>query len=121
MSVRQNSRKLTRKPSRAGRSPTRASVGLRVYDPTGSMTVTQLFSPRLADLSGKIVCELSNGLWEAHRTFPFIRELLQKQFPTIKIIPYTEFPIGKDAIDSEEIVAKVRAQGGDAVLIGNAS
>ncbi len=55
-----------------------------------SFQVTPLHAPRLADLNGKTICELSNDNWEWQRTFPVIRELLQRQFPTAKIIPYTE-------------------------------
>jgi len=80
-----------------------------VYDPTGSAEVTQLFAPRLADLNGKTICEVSNDSWEAQRTFPLIRALLQKQFPTAKIIPYTEFTHGNIPInDLEAMGTQVR-------------
>ena len=95
-------------------------VTLEVFDPTGSMEVTQLFTPRLADLNGKTVCELSDDMWEAHRTFPVIRELLQRQFPTAKIVPYTEFPMGTTNIDSDKIGGTVKAKGCQAVIVGNA-
>jgi hypothetical protein len=96
------------------------SVTLKVYDPMGAIAVTQLFSPRLADLSGKTLCELSNDSWEASRTFPAIRELLQRQFPTTKIIPYTEFPKGTAAIDNDKIGDMVKAKGCQGVIVGNA-
>jgi hypothetical protein len=66
-------------------------VSLTVYDPTGSIQVTQLNAPRLDTLAGKTICQLGDGMWQDSRTFPLIAELLQKQFPTAKIIPYTEF------------------------------
>lgn len=65
-------------------------VTLEVYDATGAFEITKLHAPRLPDLNGKTICEISNNQWEARRTFPLIRELLQKQFPTAKIIPYDE-------------------------------
>ncbi len=98
------------------------SVTLRVYDPTGgAIEVAQVFAPRLADLQGKTICELSNGKFEYERTFPFIRELLKSQFPTVKIIPYTEFPIGNPKIDVDEIGTILKERGCDAVIVGNAA
>jgi hypothetical protein len=95
-------------------------VGLEVFDPTGAAEVTYLHAPRLSDLNGKTICELSNGLWEAHRILPLIRELLTKQFPEVKIIPYTEFPVGKGGIDNEKIAEMVKKKGGHAVITGTA-
>jgi hypothetical protein len=94
---------------------------LTVYDPTGAIEVTQLFAPRLADLHGKTICELSNGKFEYERTFPVIREQLKRQFPTATIIPYTEFPIGNPKIDVDEIGDILRKRGCEAVILGNAA
>lgn len=93
---------------------------LEVYDPTGAIEVNQLYAPRLADLSGKTICELSNGSWEHDRTFPLIRNLLQKRFPDAKIIPYTEFPTGSFSIDVESICNILKEKGCQAVITGNA-
>ena len=99
-------------------------VTLELYDPTGAVEVTQLHAPRLADLHGKTICELSDGTWEDHRTFPLIRELLQKQFPTAKFIPYTEFPHGSGStgylIDDDKVAEMVKKKGCQAVITGNA-
>lgn len=95
-------------------------VTLNLYDPTGVTEITQLFSPRLADLNGKTICELSDDQWEDYRTFPVIRELLQKKFPTVKIIPYTEFPSGQAKIDVDGIGELVKTKGCQAVIVGNA-
>ncbi len=96
------------------------SFSLTVYDPTGAIEVTQVHPPRLADLAGKTICEVSTGLtWEAHRTFPRIRELLQKQYPTVKIIPYTEFPAGSEAIDNDDTADLVKSKGCQAAIVGN--
>jgi len=95
---------------------------LEVYDPTGPSEVTKLHAPRLADLHGKTICEISNADWEAHRTFPLIRELLQRQFPTVKIIPYTEVVGTRRLCEDLAYVAKmVKQKGCQAVIAGNAS
>ena len=96
-------------------------VTLETPDPRGAIEVTQLHAPRLANLSGKTICELSNGSWEHARTFPVIRKLLQQRYPDIKIIPYTEFPVGSAGIDVEDIGKMVQEKGGQAVIIGNAA
>ena len=96
-------------------------VTLEVYDPTGAIEVTQLFSARVPDLHGKTICELSNDSWEAHRTFPAIRELLQRQFQTAKIIPYTEFVKGNRELESARDIGDVVVKKGcQAVIVGNA-
>ena len=97
-------------------------VTLEVYNPTGAFKATQDFAPRVADLHGKTICELSNGAFQADRTFPVIRELLQKMFPTAKFIPYTEFPIGNVAAtgpDNDKTADMVKARGCQAVIVGN--
>lgn len=96
------------------------AVLLEVSDPTGAIEVNELHAPRLADLNGKTICELSNGSWGHERTFPLIRKLLQKRFPNIEIIPYTEFPVGSFSIDVENIGNIVKEKGGQAVILGNA-
>ena len=80
------------------------------------------YAPRLSDLSGKTICELSNGkAWEVDRTFPLIRQMLKERFPDIKIVPYTEFPVGVREIDIDDIGDLVAAKGCDAVIGGNAA
>ncbi len=100
-----------------------APVTLTLYDPTGAFEVTQTFAPRLPDLNGKTICELSNDSWEAKRTFPLIESLLQKQFPTIKIISWDQFPHGNIAetgIDNDKAATAVKQKGCQAVIVGNA-
>ena len=96
-------------------------VTLEVFDPCGIVRETTRHAPRLSELSGKTICELSNGRWEPDRIFPRIRELLQKQFPTAKFIPYTEFPEGSDQIDVDDIGKIVKDKGCQAVIAGNAA
>ncbi len=95
-------------------------VTLEVFNPCGLVGTTRPHAPRLSELSGKTICELSNGQWQDDRTFPLIRELLQKQFPTAKVIPYTEFPQGGDRIDNDDIVKIVKDKGCQAVITGSA-
>jgi len=96
-------------------------VTLEVYDPTGGFEITKLNAPRLPDLHGKTICEVSNDTWETRRTFPVIRELLQKQFPTAKILPYTEVIGTRAQCENLDYVGKmVKQKGCQAVISGNA-
>lgn len=96
-------------------------VLLEVFDPGGRIGAATPHAPRLSELAGKTICELSDGAWGDDRTFPLIRELLQKQFPTVKIIPYTQFPVGGDKFDIDEIGKIIKDKGGQAAIIGNAA
>jgi hypothetical protein len=93
---------------------------LKVYNPSGAFEVTQAFAPRVADLNGKTICEVTDGIWEANRTFPLIASLLLKQFPTAQVIPPEQFPmldVAKDVPGLEDAVKKAGCQ---AVIVGNA-
>lgn len=96
-------------------------VRLELYDPTGAEEVTQSFAPRLSDLNGKTIGLLSDGLFQAHRTFPLIWELLLKRFPTARIIPPDEFGVGRAEMENEETMARLVEKGCDAVITGNAA
>ncbi len=95
-------------------------VSLEVYNPTGSIEITELYAPRLADLSGKTICELSHGGWEYSRTFPVIRELLKKRFPDARIVPYTEFPSIRD-VQPDVLSDLLKEKGCDGAIVGNAA
>jgi len=95
-------------------------VTLEVFDPSGAYEVTQLHAARLDTLEGKTICEVSNSSWEADRTFPVIRSLLQKQFPTAKIIPYTELPNANVLTGMKDLSAILEEKSCDAVILGNA-
>ncbi|MBI2853360.1 MAG: hypothetical protein HYX87_00380 [Chloroflexi bacterium] len=96
-----------------------SNVTLEVYNPTGATEKTQRHAPRLDTLEGKTICELVNGSWQVQRTFPLIRQLLQKRFPSAKFIPYTEFPSGQD-IDSDRTADILVEKGCQGVILGNA-
>jgi hypothetical protein len=97
-------------------------VILEMLDPNGSVEVTYLHASRLPDLEGKVICELSARKWEAGRTFPALRELLKKRFPTTRILPFTEFPQGPEigGIDDDKTAELVASKGCQAVILGNA-
>ncbi|MCB1739166.1 MAG: hypothetical protein KDK91_02270 [Gammaproteobacteria bacterium] len=94
---------------------------LEVFDPSGATEVTQLHAPRLTQLSGKTIGFLSNDMWQAHRMLPALREWLTSQHDDITLIAENEFPMGNNAIDTEETVDLLQSRGVDAVIIGNAS
>ena len=96
------------------------AAALEVYDPTGIVDLTEKHAPRLKAIGGKTICELSDRVWEDHRTFPHIRELLQKCFPDAKIIPYTEFP-GIYGVADEDLAEAIKKSGCDGAIVGNAA
>jgi hypothetical protein len=104
--------------TQAATSP--AATTLNVYNPTGGFEVTQLHAPRLPDLKGKTICELSNGAWEDHRILPAIREALAKQIPDAKFIPLDQFPIGSENVDKDSTIDLVVKKGCQAVITGMA-
>lgn len=92
---------------------------LEVFIPTGSGLGSNQFphGQRLEDLNGKIIGEISNGVWSSDRILPLIRDLLKKRYPDIRFVPYTELPSGVDGImDNEELGELVLAKGCDAVI-----
>jgi hypothetical protein len=88
---------------------------------------------RLPDLNGKTICELSSNIYNAHISFPIIREMLKVRYPDIKIIPYTEIneSLPQSTIvtysgdpelqeEKERAVIKIaREKGCEAFIIGN--
>ena len=102
-----------------------AAVTLEVFSPTGTTEVTSLRAPRLVNLSGKTICELSN--WAHFRedeTFPIIEELLREKYTGIKLISYNEFPSTlypevKGSIPKDLIADMLLEKGCEAVISGN--
>jgi hypothetical protein len=88
---------------------------------------------RLPDLRGKTIGELSSNIYNAHISFPIIREMLKERYPDIKIIPYTEINeslpqstivtySGDTAAQEEKeraIIKIAREKGCEAFIIGN--
>lgn len=109
----------------AGTSPTtpapaQAEVKLEVLDPSGAFEVTALHAKRLDTLEGKTICELSDNEWQSWRTFPLIRELLQKKYPTLKIITWDTFPRDGDHGYPDFAAHPDLLKGCDAAIVGNA-
>ncbi len=93
---------------------------LEVYNPAGAIDITELHAPRLNNLRGKTICELSNRLWEDFRIFPKIRKSIKKRLPDEKIVPYTEFP-NIYGVKEDDLIERLKEKGCDAVIVGNAA
>ncbi len=99
---------------------TAAPVKLEAYDPTGAFQITQTFAARLGDLNGKTIVEVSDDSWQADRTFPLIRQLLQKQFPTVNIITWDKMPVLDTKVDVPGLEDAVKKAGAQGAIVGNA-
>jgi hypothetical protein len=99
-----------------------------VVSPAAERSIDMIaMAPRLDTLEGKTVCELWNESFKSDVTFTAIRELLKKNYPGIKVIPYTEMPKhhamedqGATNKGSEELIAALKEKHADAVISGNA-
>ena len=96
-------------------------VKLEFYDPSGSIEVTQPFAPRLASLERKRIGFVSNEQWQAYRTLPLLKSMLESDFPGTEVLPIDAFPQGNALIGEEETARLVKKSGVDAVIIGNAA
>ena len=96
-------------------------VKLEFYDPSGALEVTQSHAPRLASLEGKRIGIVSNEQWQAYRTLPLLKSMLEEDFPGIEVLPIDTFPQGNTLIGTEETAALVKKSGVDAVIVGNAA
>ncbi len=95
-------------------------VTLEVLNPSGEIQIGHLNAPRLDTLEGKKICNIwMTGMYRGEQFFPILSDLLKKRFPTITVIPYTEFPVGYPT-DLEELVRIVKEKGCDAVIGGPA-
>ena len=96
-------------------------VKIEFHDPSGSLEVTTPHAPRLATLEGKRIGFVSNEQWQAYRTLPLLKELLEGDYPGVRVLPLDTFPHGNALIPTEETAALVRKSGVDAVIVGNAA
>jgi uncharacterized protein YqcC (DUF446 family) len=94
---------------------------LEFYDPSGVIEVTVPHAPRLASLEGKRIGFVSNEQWQAFRMLPKLKELLEKDFPGVQVLPIDAFPQGNALIGNDETAAMVKKSGVDAVIVGNAA
>ena len=103
------------------------SATYQVVSPIGESIVEMIaMAPRLDTLSGKTVCMTWNDGFKANVTLPIIGRLLEKKYPGIKIIPYTEMPLahlaekpGTPQTLSMALQAEFKKKGCDAVISGN--
>jgi hypothetical protein len=96
-------------------------VELEFYDPSGKLEITQQHARRLATLSGKRIGILSNEQWQAHRTLPMLKAIMESDFPDTEVLPVDAFPQGEHAVGADSTIAQVKKSGVDGVIIGNAA
>jgi hypothetical protein len=98
-----------------------------VVSPVGAQAVKAMgAAQRLADLNGKTIGEIWNGAFKGDITFPILRKLLQKRYPALNIIPYTEFPHAPGSDHpvqqrerAQRVAALAKEKGCDALISGN--
>lgn len=96
-------------------------VQLEFHDPSGAIEITQPHAPRLNQISGKKIGIVTNEQWQAYRTLPLIKSLIEKDFPGVEILPIDAYPQGNALIGEEQTAMMVKDSGVDAVIIGNAA
>ncbi|MBN1380937.1 MAG: hypothetical protein JXA41_04620 [Deltaproteobacteria bacterium] len=96
-------------------------ITLAFYDPSGNTEVTQPHAPRLGGLEGRRIGFLSNDQWQAYRTLPLIKALLEEDFPGCDVLPVDAFPQGIGPMASRKTAQMVKDREVDAVVIGNAA
>jgi hypothetical protein len=99
-----------------------------VVSPLGEPVMKMItMAPRLKTLEGKTICEIWNGGFRGDETFPMIERMLRERYPSVKMIPYSEFPLvtiaslhpEKKEETLEALRAKFKEEGCDAVITGN--
>src|SRR5580700_4917096 len=96
-------------------------VELEFYDPSGRLEITQHFAPRLPSLHAKRIGMLSNDQWQAHRTLPMLKSLMEADFPDVEVLPIDAFPQGEHAVGADLTIRQVKESGVDGMIIGNAA
>jgi hypothetical protein len=96
-------------------------VELEFYDPSGKLEITHRHARRLDTLNGKRIGILSNEQWQAHRTLPMLKAIMESDFPGAEVLPVDTFPQGEHAVGADSTIAQVKESGVDAVIIGNAA
>lgn len=114
-------------PQDTSASEPSAEPAYKVVSPIGESTVKMTtMAPRMDTLAGKTVCMVWNNAFKADVTFPAIGEALKKQYPGVKIVPYTDMPVaflpeppGAPRKESEALQAAFKEKGCNAVISGN--
>lgn len=97
-----------------------------VVSPIGiPATKTAASSRRLRDLNGKVIGEVWNGDFKGDVVFPMIRARLLERYPSLTIVPFTEFPhthVSDDPVRqrerANEIASLAVSMGCDAMISG---
>src|SRR5271170_4166057 len=96
-------------------------VELEFYDPSGCLEITQRYAARLPTLDGKRIGILSNAQWQAERTLPMLKTLMEADFPGVEVLPIDAFPQGEHAVGADSTIRQVHESGVDGMIIGNAA
>jgi hypothetical protein len=96
-------------------------IELEFYDPSGRLEITQRHARRLETLDGKRIGILSGEQWQAHRTLPMLKAMMEADFPGIEVLPIDRFPQGEHAVGADSTIREVKDSGVDGVVIGNAA
>lgn len=102
-----------------GKGTEERPVSLDVFNPTGAVDVTNLHASRIPDLKEKTVCLLSVHMWEANRTFPKIKNLLEDKYPSAKVVPHKDLP-NLYGVEKDVLMDAIKQHGCDAAILGNA-
>jgi hypothetical protein len=97
-------------------------IGYKVVWPLGKFAAqTVALAPRLADLKGKTICELSDYGFKAEEIFPLVRKALSQRYHGIKFIEYSRFGNIHGPQESEIIASlaeNLHQYGCDAIISG---
>jgi hypothetical protein len=96
-------------------------VDLEFYDPSGRLEITHRHASRLPTLSGKRIGILSGEQWQAHRTLPMLKAIIEADFPDVEVLPIETFPQGEHAVGADDTIRQVKQSGVDGMIIGNAA
>ena len=99
-----------------------------VVSPLGTPVMKMItMAPRLETLEGKTIGQVWNGGFRGDESFPMMERMLRERYPTVKMVPYTEFPLvtiaslhpEKKEETLEALRARLKETGCDAVITGN--
>ena len=97
-------------------------IGYQVVWPLGKLAYQNVaLKPRIADLNGKTICELSDFIFRSEEIFPIVREELRKIYPRVKFIEYSQFGNTHGSTEAEVIrtlPAMLKEHGCDGVISG---
>jgi hypothetical protein len=99
-----------------------------IVSPLGEPVMKMIaMAPRLDNLEGKTIAQVWNGGFRGDESFPMIERMLRDRYPTVKMVPYSEFPVvsiaslhpEKKQETLEALRAAIKKTGCDAVITGN--